>query len=144
MKNKISYILIFMLTLVACNKENTTTSTKTLSGKWKLVKYHNLTNGTIEAEPSNISRSIIMEFFDNEINGTMKGQTVSNSVSGEYELLEGNKMKILSFGGTKISEPYWGGKFWHAIYTACAFKRQQGKLYIYFNLDNETMEFEKQ
>jgi hypothetical protein len=136
--------LILLFTLAACNKESATTSTKTLSGKWKLVKYHNLTNGTIISEPSAISRSIVMEFFDNEINGTMNGHTVSNSVDGVYELSEGNKMKTVSFGGTKVGEPNWGNKFWNAIHTASSFERQEDKLFIYFNVDNEKMEFEKQ
>ena len=144
MKNKINYILILLLTLAACNKDNTITTTETLNGKWKLVKYHNLTNGTSESEPSNISRSIIIEFSDNGINGKMNGQTVTNSVSGEYELLQDKKMKTLSFGGTKIGEPNWGDKFWDAIHAASSFERQNDKLYIHFNVDSEKMEFKKQ
>lgn len=144
MKNRINYILILLLTLAACNKDNTTTSTDTLNGKWKLVKYHNMTNGTVESEPSNISRSIIIEFIDNGINGTMNGHTVTNSVVGEYELLQDNKMKTLSFGGTKIGEPNWGDKFWDAIHAASSFERQNDKLYIHFNVDSEKMEFKKQ
>ena len=144
MKNKTTYILILLLTLAACKKDNTTTTTDTLNGKWKLVKYHNLTNGTIESEPSNISRSIIIEFSDDGINGNMNGQTVTNSVGGEYELLQDNKMKTLSFGGTKIGEPNWGNKFWEAIHAASSFERQNNRLYIQFNVDSEKMEFMKQ
>lgn len=144
MKNKIYYTLILLLTLFACNKDNTTIATDTLNGKWKLVKYHNLTAGTTESEPSNISRSIIIEFTDNRIKGNMNGHTVTNTVGGEYELLQDNKMKTLSFGGTKIGEPNWGYKFWDAIHAASSYKRQSDKLYIYFNADTEKMEFKKQ
>ncbi len=144
MKNKINYILILLLILVACNKDDTTTSTDTLNGKWKLINYHNLTNGTSESEPSNISRSIILEFSDNTIKGNMNGHTVTNTVSGEYELLPDNKIKTLSFGGTKIGEPNWGYKFWDAIHAASSYKRQSDNLYIYFNADADKMEFKKQ
>lgn len=144
MKNKINYILFLLLTLTACNKDNTTTPTDTLNGKWKLVKYHNLTTGTSQSEPSNISRSIILEFSDNTIKGNMNGHTVTNTVGGEYDLLHDNKMKTLSFGGTKIGEPNWGDKFWDAIHAASSYERQSDKLYIYFNADTEKMEFKKQ
>lgn len=143
MKSKINYILILLFSLTACNKDNTTTTSDSLNGKWKLVKYHNLTTGTIESEPTNISRSIILEFSDNGIKGNMNGHTVTNSVSGEYELLKDNKMKTLSFGGTKIGEPNWGDKFWDAIHATSSYERQSDKLYIYFNADMEKMEFKK-
>ena len=65
MKSKINYILILLFCLAAWNKDDTTPTSDTLNGKWKLVKYYNLTTGTIESEPSNISRSIILEFSDN-------------------------------------------------------------------------------
>jgi len=144
MKNKISSALILLLILTACNKDKTTTATATLNGKWKLVKYHNLTNGTSESEPTNISRSIIIEFVDNGIKGNMNGHTVTNSVGGEYELFQDNKMKTLSFGGTKIGEPNWGDKFWDAIHASSSYDRRSDKLYIYFNADSEKMEFKKQ
>jgi hypothetical protein len=132
------------LTLAACGKDNTTPTSDTLNGKWKLVKYHNLTTGTSESEPSNISRSIIIEFSDNRIKGNLNGHTVTNTVSGEYELLQDNKMKTLSFGGTKMGEPNWGNKFWDAIHAASSYKTQSEKLYIQFNADTEQMEFKKQ
>ncbi|HMZ46271.1 MAG TPA: hypothetical protein PLU36_05660 [Chitinophagaceae bacterium] len=143
MKSKINYILILLFSLTACNKDNTTTTSDSLNGKWKLVKYYNLTTGTIESEPSNISRSIILELSDNRIQGNISGHTVTNSVSGEYELLKDNKMKTLSFGGTKIGEPNWGDKFWDAIHATSSYERQSDKLYIYFNADMEKMEFKK-
>ncbi len=138
---KIIYILIFAMTLLACNKDN---NNGTLNGKWKLINYHNLTVGTSESEPANISRSIIINFSDNGSNGKMEGHTVTNSVGGAYELLSDNKMKTLSFGGTKVGEPNWGSKFWNAIHSANSYERQSNKLYIFFNSDAEKMEFKKQ
>lgn len=101
MKCKINYILLLLFTLVACNKDNTTPTTSSLNRKWKLIKYYNLTHGTSESEPVNISRSIIIEISDNGIMGNMNGHTVTNTVGRAYELLQYNKMKILHFGGTK-------------------------------------------
>jgi hypothetical protein len=138
---KITYFLIFAMTLLACNKDD---STATLNGKWKLIKYYNLTVGTSEFEPTNISRSIVIDFSDNGSKGKMDGYTVTNSVSGEYELLIDNKMKTLSFGGTKVGEPNWGNKFWSAIHSASSYERKGNKLHIYFNSDAEEMEFERQ
>ena len=76
--------------------------------------------------------------------GKMNGHTITNSVSGAYELLKKNKMTTLSFGGTKVGEPGWGKKFWNAIHTATAYERQGNKLFIFFNADNEKMEFTKE
>lgn len=139
---KTNFILILAMTLFACNKDDTTKPT--LNGKWKMVKYYNLTLGTSESEPTNISRSIIIEFSDNGSIGKMSGETVTNSVGGEYELLKVNSMKTLSFGGTKVGEPNWGSKFWDAIHSASSYERHSNKLFIYFNADTEKMEFKKQ
>lgn len=136
------FILIFAMTFFACSKEDSTNSI--LNGKWKLIKYHNLTAGTSDSEPTNILRSIIIDFSDNGSKGIMDGITVTNTVSGDYELLKDNKMKTLSFGGTKVGEPNWGSKFWNAIHSASSYERQTNKLFIYFNADTEKMEFEKQ
>ncbi len=117
-------------------------SNATLNGKWRLIKYYNLTDGTSESEPANIPHSIIIEFFDNGQKGKMKGHTVTNTVSGDYELFN-NKMKTLSFGGTKVGEPSWGNKFWNAIHTASSYERDDDTLFIFFNTDSEKMEFKK-
>lgn len=114
-----------------------------MTGKWKLMKYYNLIDKTSESEPENLSRSIIIEFSDNGRMGKMNGHTVTNSVSGEYELLKNNKMKTISFGGTKVGEPDWGNKFWDAIHMASAFERHDNKLFIFFSAGSEKMEFIK-
>jgi len=133
-------IVFFVMTSIICDKYNGTT----LTGNWKLIRYHSLTMGTQESEPSNIPRSIVIEFLDDGHTGKMKGHTVTNTVEGEYELSEGNKMKTLSFGGTKIGEPIWGHRFWNAIYSATSYERNTNKLFIFFNGGGEKMEFKKQ
>lgn len=136
--------IVFAASLSACRKENNTTNNTTLTGKWKLIKYHNLTAGTSEPEPANISRSIIIDFSDDGVKGKMNGYTVMNSVSGEYELLQTNKIKTVSFGGTKVLEPAWGNKFWDAIRTASSYERQGNQLFIFFNADSEKMDFKNE
>lgn len=137
---RIIYLFIFVITLFACNKDES----GTLDGRWKLTRYYNLTNGTRESEPSNISRSIILDFSDNGITGKLSGHTVRNTVFGDYELLRDNNMNTIRFGGTKVGEPYWGAKFWDAIHSASSFDRHSYRLFIYFNSDTEKMEFEIQ
>jgi hypothetical protein len=134
------FILTFIVTLFVCGKDNNTT----LTGKWRLIKYYNLITSTSEAEPANIPRSIIIEFSDNGRMGKMNGHTVTNSVSGAYELLKNNKMKTISFGGTKVAELGWGSKFWNAIHSASSYERHGNTLFIFFNGDNEKMEFTKE
>jgi hypothetical protein len=136
--------IVFAASLSACRKENNTTNNTTLTGKWKLIKYHNLTARTSEPEPANIPRSIIIDFSDNGLKGKMNGHTVTNFVSGEYELLQNNKIKTVSFGGTKVGEPGWGNKFWDAIYSASSYELQGDKLFIFFKADSEKMEFKKE
>jgi len=139
---KIKFILFFAMIFFACSKEDNTNSI--LNGKWKLIKYHNLSAGTSDSEPTNIMRSIIIDFSDNGTKGIINGITVTNTVSGNYELLNKNEMKTVSFGGTKIGEPNWGITFWNAIQSASSYELQTNKLFIYFNADTEKMEFEKQ
>ncbi len=134
------FILIIVMTSFVCRKENNAT----LTGNWRLIKYYNLITTTSEAEPATIPRSIIIEFSDNGHMGKMNGHTVTNSVGGEYELLKNNKMKTLSFGGTKIGEPAWGNKFWDAIHSAGSYELNDSKLFIFFNAGSEKMEFKKE
>ena len=112
---KAIYILISVMLLFSCAKVDnpaiTTVATSNqddgvsigaLTGKWKLTEYHNLTLGSTESEPSDIKRSIVIDFLDNGNQGKMSGYTVANGVGGDYELLKDNKMKTLSFGGSKV------------------------------------------
>lgn len=119
------------------------TSDQSMMGTWKLVAYKNLITGEIEHEPDTITRSIIIEFQDNGKRGTMKGSTVANTVSGEYELSENSKIKTLNFGGTKIGEPPWGNKFWKAIYELSSYDVKGESLLLYFSDNKELMELVK-
>ena len=141
MRLKIVYIFLLVFTLTACKRDDTTSLSFTLTGKWKLVKYEDSRKGTSEAEPSNIERSIIIDFIDDGTTGSMSGQTVTNAVGGEYKISKSGKFTTIRFGGTKIGEPDWGDKFWFAIAAASSYERRGVRLSIYFNADHEKMEF---
>jgi hypothetical protein len=144
MKSIIPHILVLLFTLSGCSKDSTTTTGNSLNGNWKLIKYYNLTTGTDELEPADNARSIIIAFRDDQVNGNMNGHTVTNTVEGQYQLSGGNKMKTISFGGTKVGEPAWGDKFWDAIFAASSYERSGNTLHIFYNSDTEKMEFKTQ
>ena len=127
-----------------CERHCLTTTKPILNGTWKLVAYKNLITGETETEPENIGRSIIIEFTDDGKRGKLQGRTVTNDVSGDYEILEGNKIKVLRFGGTKVNEPDWGDKFWEAMRRSSSYQIKGNFLLLYFNGDKELMEFVKQ
>jgi hypothetical protein len=53
-------MLLLAMVLFSCNKENTKPlGDSTLTGKWRLIRYDNLLNGTSEAEPAGIPLSVI-------------------------------------------------------------------------------------
>lgn len=133
------FFLFFVMNLLSFDQDNNAT----LTGKWKLIRYYNLTLGTSESEPVNIPRSIVVEFSDTGHIGKMNGHTVTNSVFGDYELIKENKIKILSFGGTKVAESKWGNKFWGAIHSVSSYKIDNNKLFLFFNGENERMELTK-
>lgn len=115
----------------------------TLTGKWKLFVYEDLTNLDIEFEPIDIKRSIIISFFDNGKDGIMYGHTVTNQVSGEYSIFKPNQIKVTGFGGTKVGEPPWGNKFWDTITLASLFEVDEEELIIFYNNNKERMIFLK-
>jgi len=138
---QLTFFGLYLLLSLSCSKDNNLSS---LSGNWKLISYEDIQSGTIDYEPQNINRSIIVEFSDNGKTGTLSGHTVTNTVSGEYKLKEKNKIEVLSFGGTKVGEPEWGSKFWDAMHNASSYGRTSEKMYIYFNNDTEKMTFNKE
>ena len=138
---RLTFLGLYLFLSLSCSKDY---NLNTLSGNWKLISYEVIQTGTIDNEPQNISRSIIIEFSDNGKIGSLSGHTVTNTVSGEYELKEKNMIEVLSFGGTKVGEPEWGSKFWDAMHNASSYDRTSEKMHIYFNSDTEKMTFNKE
>ena len=133
-------LYLFLFLSSSCSKDY---NLNTLSGNWKLISYEVIQTGTIEYEPQNLMRSIIIEFSDKGTIGTLSGHTVTNTVSGDYVLKEKNIIEVLRFGGTKVGEPEWGSKFWDAIHNASSYDRTSEKMNIYFNRNTEIMTFNK-
>jgi META domain len=146
MKRNYFFLVLIVLILAACDTADSSTKNTddTLTGTWKLIKYKNTSSNKIESEPTDIYRSIVLDFQDNGLEGTMKGHTVTNTVSGTYEITGGKKMKTMSFGGSKVGEPNWGSKFWTSIYAASSYERNGDQLFILFNDNTEQMEFKAQ
>jgi hypothetical protein len=117
-----------------------------LNGKWKLLKFHNLKQGTFEIQPTDPDdpRPIFIQLTDNGKEGIMGGQTSSNSIYAEYELFGVNKMTTSNIGGTRAMDSKWTYKFENSFRSASSYERQADKLFIYYNSDNEKMEFDKQ
>ena len=138
---RLTFLGLYLFLSLSCSKDY---NLNTLSGNWKLISYEVIQTGTIDYEPQNISRSIIIEFSDNGKIGSLSGHTVTNTVSGEYELKEKNMIKVLRFGGTKVGEPEWGSKFWDAMHNASSYDRTSEKMHIYVNSDTEKMTFNKE
>jgi hypothetical protein len=73
----------------------------------------------------------------------MKGNTTTNSVEGKYTILENSKLKVESFGGTKINEHGWGSNFWNTIYQSSSFNysKNNDTLIILYDNDTKAMKF---
>ena len=125
-----------MLSMSSCAKDATS-----LNGIWKLMSYEDFASGKIETEAADVKRSVVITFQDDGKDGTMKGHTVSNRVTGDYRIPEPGKLDVLSFGGTKVGERGLGKRFWKAISAASSFAFEGGDLVIYFNDDTEKMTF---
>lgn len=141
------YIIIVISTIIfltSCQKESIENSGKypaTLSGSWHLVKYVDIKRNLVLTEPSNLTHPVILVFDDNMRTGKMAGHTMINIVKGTYEIYDSTKIRVTSFGGTKIGEPKWGGDFWKAIRKGSSFSVSAQKLVIYYDYDTKYMEF---
>ncbi|QHT67753.1 META domain-containing protein [Rhodocytophaga rosea] len=135
------YLIIVMVwVFFSCTREE---NLSTLSGTWKLTAYQQIETGAIDTEPSNLERSIEIQFSDNGSTGTISGHTVTNQISGKYALQAGNQINVESFGGTKVAEPAWGNRFWTAIYQAGIYQVNSTKLVITNKLHTEKMIFQR-
>lgn len=148
---KILFVLIipFFLSLSAsrCEKEccdvPPCSDTPTLTGTWKLEAYQNLSTGIPETKPADADKDVIFTFKDNEKNGTIAGNTFVNTVQGNYELLEYCRIRVTSFGGTKVGEPAWSGRAWLISDTEYHYERKENRLTIHRNQGMEAMIFKK-
>ena len=120
---------------------NTFQNSQSLTGKWTLICYKDISSGERTNRPSNYSaKKLTFEFLDNGKEGTFKGRTTVNDVTGEYKI---NKMRISvdRFGGTKIAEHGWGSVFWSTISNSSSFEFRQDTLIILYDNDSKEMLF---
>lgn len=114
----------------------------TLNGKWKLICFQDLETNIQNCKPiDDPTRFITLTFSDNGQTGTMIGNTTINKVTGDYKLLEDNKIKVERFGGTKINEIGWGSNFWTTIYQSTSYNYSFDTLIIYYDSDSKAMKF---
>ena len=116
--------------------------TPTLTGTWKLEAY--LTSGILESKPANVDKDVIFTLKDDEKTGTIAGNTFVNTVEGNYDLLGDCRIRVKSFGGTKVGEPAWSEKAWLVSGTEYYYERFEGTLKIHRNQGKETMIFKKE
>ena len=116
----------------------------TLEGTWRLMGYRDISSGNLEADPEPDGKGVVFTFKDNEKMGTLQGRTYMNTVSGTYELMEYCRIKMQSFGGTKVGEPAWSNRAWLASDTIFYYERIENNLTIYRNAGKEGMIFKKQ
>jgi hypothetical protein len=140
MKNKLTFLLLILVTLGLTKKQEA----QTLNGHWTLICYSNLLTGTKDCKSStDRTGTVSLEFKDNGKTGTMFGHTINNSVSGDYTLWDNNKIKVERFGGTKIAEHGWGNGFWTTINQSSSFKYSSDTLVILYDNDTKAMKFLK-
>ena len=148
---RFSVILIFLfITAFQCGKEvdccvmPPCSDSATLEGTWKLVGYRDISTGNLQTDPEPDGKGVVYTFTDNEKTGNIEGHTSVNTISGSYELLEYCRLKITSFGGTKVGEPAWSNKAWLASDSTFGYERIGNNLTIYRNKGKEGMVFRKQ
>ncbi len=108
------------------------------NSSWKLVAYHDQKSGVVDSEPSDIRRSIEINF--GEIS-KWSGHTVTNKVSGNFEISENNQIRISDFRGTKMGEPNWGRMFWEAFPDVTSYKLEKKKLFLFYDDGKKFLEF---
>jgi len=115
---------------------------KSISGKWQLIGISDFGKRIFSNRPSNYKDTqLSFEFKDDGQQGTINGSSVNNRITGNYQLFENQKMKVLQFGGTKIGEHGWGSDFWRNIRNATSYEYSKGYLLIYFDSGKRAMKF---
>ena len=114
---------------------------QTLTGKWTLICYKDISSGERTNRPSSYSpKQLTFEFLDNGKDGTIKGRTTVNDVTGKYKINK-NRISVDRFGGTKIGEHGWGSVFWSTISNSSSFEFRKDTLIILYDNDSKEMLF---
>lgn len=111
-------------------------------GSWQLIGFRKVSTGNLEGDPGVEGKSVVFTFSDNRKEGTIKGHTFVNTISGTYQFDGDCRYTIKEFGGTKVGEPGWSSKAWLTVSTG-NYERIKDQLIIYRNKGAEAMIFKK-
>lgn len=113
-----------------------------LNGTWTLIEIRDLIHNTKTERPDDRKDSEQMKFtFSDTLgNGTLHGFTTTNQVSGKYSI-QGNKITVHPFGGTKVGEIGWGSEIWSAFNSATSYNRTASHLNIVFENGAKELHF---
>ncbi|TDE13822.1 hypothetical protein [Dyadobacter psychrotolerans] len=150
MKSLLVIFIVLLISAFQCGKEvdccvmPPCSDSPTLEGSWKLTGYRDISTGNLEIDPDLNAKGVVFTFKDDEKTGNIEGHTSVNTVSGSYELMEYCRLKVTSFGGTKVGEPAWSNRAWLASDSTFGYERIGNNLTIYRNTGKEGMVFRKQ
>lgn len=139
---KILLLLLIPLTLSFSFDE----TVQTLTGDWSLICFSDLITGQQDCKPNDDPSQIVeLKFMDDGKKGTMTGYSHPNRVSGSYTISGDKKIKVDSFGGTKIAEHGWVSNFKETIYLSSSFTYNAtgDTLSILYDNDTKAMKFVK-
>jgi len=119
-------------------------SFNSLNGQWKLIQYRDCIGKSVINEPGDLHKSIEVGLKTVHDSGTIKGHTISNEIVGRYILYNNNKIRVFSFGGTKVGEgTEWGAAFWSAMPRASSYNIKKDTLFLNYENDKKVMVFIK-
>ena len=115
--------------------------------KWELISYKNLNQGTETERPWRLEKffKVIIQFDYDEAtgDGTFEGQSLSNVISGSYELTE-EGLKINNFEDSHMREPAWGlDSMRIAMHTVSGYSCNGDTLLLNYNKNRSAMVFIK-
>jgi hypothetical protein len=122
-------------------------TTGTLTGKWKLTQYTDFKTGKIDSIPAKCDdqKNMVFNFSDNQKEGTLGGQTISNSLTFQYSLSAKNKITTSLLLSAKVGDfEKFAQMFEGAIEKATTYKIDGNTLIIYYDNDTKCMLFIKQ
>ena len=115
--------------------------------KWKLISYKNLIHQTETERPWRYYKlfEVIIQFdYDEQIQGgTFEGQSLSNIISGKYDLTE-EGLHINQFEHSEMREPAWGlDSMRIAMHSVSTFRCTGDTLLLHYNKGRHAMVFVK-
>ena len=133
---KIAFLFLIILAS-SCEEDSAVNS---LSGQWRLVHYYNLETSLTTSAPADLAKSITLNFSDDGLKGTFVGHTLSNPVSGHYEITKPGKI-LISTEQKVMDENDLDKIVLQGLSYANAYKVSNYSLNLYFNQSKEVLIF---